>query len=120
MDRLSIRNLRFRAPHGYFPFERETGNSFSVDVHFTVSLGKAGHSDELSHTLDYSTACAIIAGIMQGSPVKLIEKLLERIGNSLLDAFPQVPEFTVCLRKHHPPVAQECDYVEICRTWHRS
>ena len=119
MDRLSIRNLRFRAPHGYFAFERETGNTFSVDVHFTTALTEAGQTDDLSHTLDYSTACTRIAEIMQGEPVKLIERLLERIGESLLDAFPQVPEFTVCLRKHHPPIAQECDYVEISRTWRR-
>ncbi|MCC5934600.1 MAG: dihydroneopterin aldolase [Balneolales bacterium] len=119
MDRLSIRNLRFRAPHGYFPFERETGNSFSIDVDFSVSLGEAGLTDELSNTLDYSKACSLIADIMQGKPVKLIEKLLEQIGSRLLQAFPQVPEITVCLRKHHPPVVQDCEYVEISRTWRR-
>ncbi|AXI99292.1 dihydroneopterin aldolase [Cyclonatronum proteinivorum] len=120
MDRLSIRNLRFRAPHGYFAFERETGNTFSVDVHFKVALQEAGQTDDLDHTLDYSTACTLIAEIMQGEPVRLIERLLQRIGESLLGAFPDVAEITVNLRKHQPPIAQECEYVEISRTWHRS
>ncbi len=119
MGTLEINNLKYRCKHGYHDFERESGNTFSVDVVFETDLSKAGSTDNLEHALDYSRACSIISGIMHGPPVRLVERLLHKIGASLFDEFPEAASVLVRLRKHQPPLPEQCGWVEVSRTWKR-
>jgi len=119
MGTLTIKDLTFRSPHGHNEFERKTGNTFSVDVSFETDLKPAAKTDQLTHALDYSAACRAIATIMNGPSVKLIERLLSDIGEQLLFQFPQVSRIEVKLRKHTPPIAQQCAYIEISDVWQR-
>lgn len=42
MDVLTLKGLRYFAPHGYFVEERLKGNTFEVDVLFYADLKKRG------------------------------------------------------------------------------
>lgn len=119
MGKLEIHNLKFRALHGHADFERETGNDFSIDAIFETGLSNAGKSDDLALALDYSKACQSISEVMDGESVKLIETLLFRIGESLMETFPEVVRLEVRLRKHKPPIPVTPDYVEISEVWQR-
>ena len=119
MGKLTIKNLKFRCRHGLHDFERVVGNDFEVDAFFWVDLDQAGESDDISHALDYSLACSAIEEIMNGEPLLLIETLLSRIGDRLMDDFPEVEKLSVSIRKIRPPMETTCEYVEVSDTWKR-
>lgn len=119
METLTLKGLRFRAYHGYYKEERDEGNDFEVDLVFSADLQQAGERDELGDTIDYQKAKQIVASVMEGPPVKLIETLAKRIGDKLFEEFQQAKQLKVAVRKLHPPLDVETDYSEIKMQWQR-
>ncbi len=119
MGILSVKDIRFRSRHGNLDFEREVGNTFSIDLICQTDLRKAAKTDRLSDTLDYAPAVAAVREIMEGESVHLIETLLDRIGESLMARFPDIMSLEVHLRKLHPPIPETCEYVELVDHWER-
>ncbi len=117
MDGITIKNLRFRGLHGYFPEERKNGNDFEVDVSLYLSLADAAKSDDLARTVDYNQVTDIVRGIMEGESVKLLETLLYAIGESLARNYPTADKIEVAVRKWNPPMTPSCDYTEVRGQW---
>ncbi len=118
MDKLVLKGLRFRGLHGVFEQEKIDGNTFEVDLTFILPLQKAGFSDDLTHTVDYSKARTIVANIIDGDSLNLIEALALRIGNKLFDEF-NVDKLEVSVRKLNPPMDGEIKYSEVTMKWPR-
>jgi len=119
MGKLVIKNLRFRSRHGYHDFERVVGNNFEVDVIIKTDLSKAGQSDELDDTLDYTLVCGIVEDIMHGEPVHLVETLLSAIGERIMEELHLADHVEVFIRKFQPPMETQCDYIEVSDQWQR-
>ncbi len=117
MDRITVKNLRFRSLHGFYPEERERGNDFEVDVVIHAPLAGAARGDELDRTVDYSRVAALVGEVMEGQPVKLIETLLYAIGESLMRAWPNAGRIEVAVRKMNPPMSPSCEYTEVRSQW---
>ena len=117
MDKLVLKGLKFRANHGYFENERVEGNDFEVDLIFKLFLKSAGEHDDLSKTIDYYEAQKIVASVMNGEPVKLIETLVLRIGNKLDKELANVDGFSVTVRKLNPPMEGAAEYSEVTMKW---
>lgn len=117
MDRITVKNLRFRSRHGYFPEERENGNDFEVDVVIHTPLSGAARGDDLGSTVDYSRVAALVGEVMEGRSVKLIETLLYGIGESLQCAWPDAARIEVAVRKLNPPMSPSCAYTEVRSQW---
>lgn len=97
--------------------EKVDGNTFEVDVIADVDILRAARTDDLAHTLDYGRVALIVGDVMEGESVDLIERLVGRIGEDLMGAFPAIRELTVAVRKLHPPINGESDYSEVRETW---
>lgn len=119
MEILTLKNLSFRAFHGYYEEERRDGNDFEVDLVFTADLRKAGDSDDLNDTVDYQEVLETVESVMKGPSVKLIETLAKHIGDQLFENFPDVGKLKVVIRKLRPQLEIETAYSEICMTWQR-
>jgi dihydroneopterin aldolase len=119
MDKLVLKGLKFRGFHGYFDHERQDGNDFEVDLIFHTSLQKSAESDDLEQTIDYSIAREIVASVMNGESVKLIETLTLNIGNRIFEKFSQLEKLEVVLRKLNPPMKGETEYAEVTMSWPR-
>lgn len=119
MDKLVLKNLKFRGLHGYFDEERVTGNDFEVDLTFYTSLQESALSDDLAKTIDYSEIQKIVESIMQGDSVKLIETLAYRIGSALSAAYTNISSLEVSIRKLNPPMNGETEYAEVTMKWPR-
>ena len=85
-DRIALRGLRFTARHGVHPQEKERPQPFEVDVVLIADLSAAAATDDLSRTADYGALPDIVAGVMDGPSVDLIETLAARIADATLDA----------------------------------
>ncbi len=111
-DILRLKNMRFYAYHGVLPEEKRLGQRFEVDLEVRVDLRKAGLSDRLEDTLDYSQLFRLVQEVVTGERFNLIEALAERIAQKTAESFP-VCELTVRVRKPNPPSPAHFDGVEV-------
>lgn len=101
-DRIVIRGLRVFGHHGLTDRESVEGQDFLIDVELHLDLAPAGHSDDLSQTVDYSELTARLSAIVAGERYNLIETLAERLAAEAL-SYPRVDRAVVRVGK--PKVA---------------
>ena len=80
MDRILIPGLRELGIHGVLPEERVRPQPFEVNIELHVDLAKAGASDDLADTVDYSTVCDAVSKVVSSESYQLLERLAQRIG----------------------------------------
>lgn len=104
-DKIKITGVEAHGYHGYFDYERETGQPFVVDAELSVDLRESGFRDELAETVDYNELATLIHNEIKGPSVKLIESLAERIAGKILTAYPLVKEAKVTVHKPRAPIS---------------
>jgi dihydroneopterin aldolase len=110
-DRISLHGLRFEARIGITPEERAEPRTLVVDVDIEVDLRKAGESDDLAHTVDYSQVAERIERIVTGTEMKLLEYAAQRIVDEI-STISGVERVTVEVAKK-APMPQEHDRVSV-------
>ena len=103
-DRIELRGLTARGRHGWFPHEREDGQTFVVDVSLGVDTRAAAVSDDLTETVDYGSLAERVVGLVSGEPVRLVETLAQRVADLCL-AEPKVEDVEVTVHKPEAPVS---------------
>jgi len=119
MNQLTLKSLTYKAFHGYYERERNRGNYFEVDVTIISDLNLPGKTDRLEDTINYERLCDIISSIMYGPSFKLIEALTQKIGETIFIRYQKIEELEVRLRKLSPPLAVNCSYTEVAKSWQR-
>jgi dihydroneopterin aldolase len=102
-DRILLRGIQFFAYHGAYDEERRLGQRFLVDVDLTPRVGAEAVGDDLSRTVDYGKAHAIVIEIGTQHQFKLLETLGIRICQALLERLP-VLQVTVRVSKMSAPL----------------
>jgi len=97
--RLKVTGIEVTAGHGVYPEERQLGNRFQVDVELDGDFERALASDELADTVDVDSIVETVRRISRQRTVHLIESLADAIVHALLEAFPQIAEALVRVRK---------------------
>lgn len=105
-DVVRLTGVSARGYHGVLASERAEGQLFSVDV--AMSLGERGAgaaavTDSLEQAVDYGAVARVVADVIQGEPVSLIETLASRIADAVL-AFARVREVVVTVHKPQAPI----------------
>jgi len=98
-DRIVLSNLGFEAKHGVHDWEKTTPQRFEVDVELELDLAPAGGSDELALTVDYGALARLVASVIEGPSVDLIETLAERVAEGALAQFGAANAVVVRVRK---------------------
>jgi dihydroneopterin aldolase len=112
MDRIRIAGLRELGVHGVLPEEQTRPQPFEVDVELAVDFSKAGSSDALEDTVDYSAVSEAISRVVRSERYQLLERLAERIAEVCCNDN-RVTGVTVTVRKLHPPVRAMVDHVAV-------
>jgi dihydroneopterin aldolase len=117
-DRILVRGIEFHGYHGVSDAEREIGHRYEVELEIEADLREAGRTDDLALTIDYGEAVALVLGIGEGPPVRLMETLAHRIAEALLERFANARGVRVAVFKRLPPVSTVASAagVEIFRT----
>ena len=87
-DIIRLQGMTFFAAHGASPGERTRERRFVVDLEVAADLSRAGATDDLADTVNYSALHGAIRDVLQGPPVNLLETLAERIAQRVLGHFP--------------------------------
>ena len=98
-DSISLVGVTLYGYHGARPEERTLGQRFVVDVDLEADLRNAGATDDLDATVNYSEVYALVAELVEGEPVNLLETLGERIVRAVFERFPQVQRARVRIAK---------------------
>ena len=100
--------------------ERAVAQALEAEIVLEADLEKAGLSDALSETIDYSEIRRIARQITATRTWSLLEALAERIASELLLKFPTAFSVAITLRKHRPPFMSGVRSAGVSLLRHRS
>jgi 7,8-dihydroneopterin aldolase/epimerase/oxygenase len=103
MDCIHINGIRAYGYTGNLPEEQVLGQWFGVDLTIWVDLAKAGQTDQLADTYDYSQVVPAIQHQIQTAKYRLIETLADKIAALALQ-FGPTEQVRVRLTKERPPI----------------
>jgi dihydroneopterin aldolase len=109
VDRIEIRGLRALGVIGVNPEERERRQPFDIDLDVELDLTKAGHSDDLGDTVDYGQLTMLAERVVATESHLLLERVAQRIAETLLDADGRIDGVRVSIRKLRPPIPVDVD-----------
>ena len=104
---IRLHDMRFYANHGVMEQERRVGGDYVVSLCVDVDLSVPVVSDRVEDTLNYGALYDVVAREM-AQPSQLLEHVAGRIGQKVLDTFPQVTTLTVEVCKVNPPMGADC------------
>lgn len=103
MDTIALKGMVFYGYHGVLPEERSLGQRFVVDVEVETDLRKAGASDQLEHTINYSKLFQAAKEVIEGEHKNLLEAVAESIAAKVLRSLP-IAAVRVRVSKAAPPI----------------
>ncbi|MCC2322485.1 2-amino-4-hydroxy-6-hydroxymethyldihydropteridine diphosphokinase [Cellulomonas xiejunii] len=112
LDQIRLTGVRATGYHGVFEHERREGQTFVADVVVHMDTRRAAAGDDLAHTVDYGTAAQLVAAVLAGEAVDLVETVAERIAATVL-ALPHVQAVDVSVHKPHAPITVPFDDVVV-------
>ena len=112
MDCIRIKNLKIKARHGVYEFERKKDGTFEIDIEIYLSLEKSGQSDKLEHTIDYDNIVSIATKAFTEKDYNLVEAAAESVCGELLNAL-NVYKVILRVRKPHAPIDADFDTIEV-------
>lgn len=85
-DCISLVGITALGKHGVYDFERQTGQTFTADVDVFTSTKRAGSTDALENTIDYSVLAEKVRAVLAGPPSNLIEQVAEHVARVALES----------------------------------
>lgn len=104
IQKISLKDVRCYAYHGWYPEEQIIGCWFTV--HVEVEFFKVKTEEMLAKTLNYEDLNAIINRAME-TPKKLLETVVEEILEEIRNDYPFINSAEITIIKHNPPMIGE-------------
>lgn len=102
-DRIDLKGIEVLAKHGVLEHEQEKAQVFRADVTVITDLSKAGESDDLDDTLDYSELALEVREVVGSESYKLIETVAARVADAIM-SHPKVLGTVVTIHKPGAPI----------------
>lgn len=117
-DKIILTGIEVYGHHGCTEEEQRRGQVIKVDLEMFLDLSKAGKTDELDETVDYSQILFHVEQIVGGKSRKLIETVAEEIAETILSEYEKIDSLKVTLHKPFAnlPINYDDVAVEIFRS----
>lgn len=115
-DKILLGGMAFFGYHGSTEEEARLGQRFVVDLELYTDVTRAGGSDQIEDTVDYSKVYRLVKEVVEGSRYRLLEALATAVADRILEEL--LPEAVlVRIKKPSAPIPGHFDYmgVEILR-----
>ncbi|MCP4040098.1 MAG: dihydroneopterin aldolase [bacterium] len=100
-DAILLEGVEIPASLGVTEAERRMRRPVRLDLELGFDLSRAGRSDELDETIDYSELYEVVAKVAGGREHRLVEALGERIVSAIFESF-AVDRIRLTVRKPKP------------------
>ncbi|MDR0380348.1 MAG: dihydroneopterin aldolase [Candidatus Accumulibacter sp.] len=87
MDILFIDEFRVTTRIGIHPREQSVPQALEISLRIGISMARAGESDDIRDTIDYSEVVERLRGDLERHHFQLLEKLAEHIASVVLGDF---------------------------------
>lgn len=115
-DVVFLEGMVFYGYHGVHPEEKALGQRFEVDLEVETDLARAGKSDDVNHTVNYSALYRVAREAIEGTSRNLLEAVAEDLAQRILSAFP-VTAVRVRIRKPSAPIKENVTAVAGIEIW---
>lgn len=119
MGCIELNGMDFYAFHGCFAEEQAIGTHFRVNVTFETDTSIAQQSDSIDDTVSYLDVYHTVEREMM-KPSHLLEHVADRIGEAILQEYPNVETVTTKVYKLNPPLGGQLESVSVAVTKDRS
>ena len=113
MDKIVLKNMRFRSFSGVLPQEKEDGQDFVITLTLTLKDIPGCRTDKLSDTVDYGKVFSIVKDYVENASVDLIEYMAYQIIVKIMRAFSEVKEISCEIQKPRAPIDGDFDYMSV-------
>jgi dihydroneopterin aldolase len=107
-----LEGLDFRAFHGCYELEQQTGSHFEVSLRITTELGTVAEDDDVTKAVNYLTVYEVVREQM-----KHTQATIERVAQNIIDAlhlrFPQIRDLECKVTKIAPPLGGKVARVSV-------
>lgn len=103
VDTVFVDSIEFYGYHGASDAEQDVGHRYMVDVALSLDTRRAGRTDSLADTVNYSHVAKRIVAIGTEARYRLLEALASRFAEALLAEF-DVEAVRLRVRKVAPPM----------------
>jgi len=120
LDRIRIKDLEIYSYHGVNIQEKEMGQRFVISLDIFFDLRKAGKSDNIADTVNYTQLCYDVESEFNREKLDLIETAAENVAEYVLKNYGLIERISVEIKKPWAPIGKPLDYasVKIERGWH--
>ena len=118
-DTIQVKNIRCYGYTGFLQEEQILGQWFDVTLTLWVDLSRAGKTDQLTDTVDYRQAIALVKQLVSQEKFALVERLTQAIADAVL-TLNRVKKVRVQLTKVAPPIPDFSGQIVIDITRDRS
>jgi len=118
-DVIELRGLRVSAIVGVLAEEREREQPLLVDIDFERPFRDAATSDDLAATTNYAEVLSLVHRIIVEGHFLLLETLVHRVADAVLNFDPVIESVTVRAHKLRPPVPLDIATVGVSCTIRR-
>ncbi len=115
MDTLRLKGLELSTVIGTLPGERVRKQNVVFDLALDFDSSKAGKSDDLADTFDYSALERKIVSAVESSSFRLIEALAEHVAGLCLEV-PQIRSVEVTLSKPEAEIRSSAVEITVRRS----
>ena len=102
-DTIQVKNIRCYGYTGFLQEEQILGQWFDVTLTLWVDLLPAGKTDQLTDSVDYRQAIALVKQLVSQEKFALVERLTQAIADAVL-TLNRVKKVRVQLTKVAPPI----------------
>ena len=103
-DKILLNGIEVMGRHGCSAEERQNEQLFIVDAELYLDVSRAGKSDDINDTIDYSQVITDIKKIVGGKPRALIEAVAQEIAETLLRKYFRLNGLKIIVNKVKPPI----------------
>ena len=104
--------MDFRAFHGCYELEQQTGSHFEVSLRIITELGHIAEDDDVTKAVNYLTVYEVVREQMQHTQCT-IERVAQNILDALHNHFPQICEMECRVSKIAPPLGGKVAKVSV-------
>ena len=120
MDKIYLKDIEIFANHGVFQEEKTLGQKFILSLELSLDIKEAATTCDLTKSVHYGELCHQVIQVFQEESLDLIESVVNKVANFILDNYSMVNGVKVLLKKPWAPIGRHLDYaaVEINRERH--
>ena len=111
MDKIVLKNMRFRSFSGVLSEEKTEGQNFVITLTLELKEIPGCRTDKLSDTVDYGKVFSMTKDYVENTSCDLIEYMAENIIVRIMRTFFLVEKITCEIQKPTAPIDGDFDYM---------